>query len=81
MRELFLTMFQTYDVFTLPMPHADPSILKKLGTLPRDQLSRPFATKLWILIENILLNAKPKVLFSKDHNGKDQYVVCSGSRM
>ena len=81
LREMFIEIFQKYDAYTLPMPHANNAMLRKLGTLPRVQLERDFNLKLHSLYQRIMRDAQCKILFSKNNNGQDQYTQCTGPRM
>ena len=81
LKEMLIEMFQNHDAFTLPMPIADANKLRQLGTMPRVQLEKGFNLKLEKLYQKIMKATKCKVLFSKDENGRDKFVQCTGPRM
>eukprot|EP01084_Bolivina_argentea_P033526 61989_1 len=74
-------MFQKYDAFTLPMPHAKPQILKKIGILPRNQLMKTFVDGLSDFCDKVMKETTCKILFSKKQNGEDDYIQCTGSHL
>ena len=80
-REVFLTTFQSYDAFALPMPHYDKTKLQRLGDLPRDELNDEFNTGLQEFCDLVFRNVRTKTLFRKKPNDEDQYIHCTGSRM
>ena len=81
LRTILLEMFQKYDAFALPIPHSNKRLLHKLGNISRDKLNPDFVYELNELCQKIMRETTCKMLFSKDRNGNDQYIHCTGHRM
>ena len=80
-RSVFLQMFNKYNAFTLPMPHSNVNILRKLGQVSRDRLHSNFNQKLQQFYDLVLNQVECKTLFTKDLNGLDQFIECDGPHL
>ena len=79
-RGVFLQLFEKYDAFALPMPHSDEDLLKQLGIISRDELQPAFNSKLTKFCDKVVKETKPKALYTRNSNGNDQFVLCTGFR-
>jgi len=79
-RAAFLQMFQKYDAFALPMPHANKKKLQQLGTIKRSKLEPEFNNGLRKFYDIVMRDTRVKTLYLRQ-NDRDYYEYCTGPHL